>query len=126
MRPASSPAARICVAPRNAAGRTSPKRVVSGAARRIHRACGPGPVGNHLDVISGCTGHTSGVNTAVDPLDERVSANFFGPAAGNAMKRTWTIIGVRNVTASFKWSQALFGQAETLPSHDHFGQILDT
>jgi hypothetical protein len=40
------------------------------------------------------------------------------------MKRTWTIIGVRDVPASFKWYQSLFGQPETLPTHDHFGQIL--
>jgi len=42
------------------------------------------------------------------------------------MKRTWTIIGVRDVPRSFKWYQALFGQRETAPAHDHFGQILDT
>jgi catechol 2,3-dioxygenase-like lactoylglutathione lyase family enzyme len=42
------------------------------------------------------------------------------------MKRIWTIIGVRDVPASFKWYQALFGQPETPPAHDHFGQILDT
>ena len=42
------------------------------------------------------------------------------------MKRTWTIIGVRDVPGSFKWYQSLFGQPETPPSHDHFGQILDT
>ena len=42
------------------------------------------------------------------------------------MKRIWTIIGVRDVAASFKWYQSLLGQAETLPSHDHFGQIVDT
>ena len=42
------------------------------------------------------------------------------------MKRTWTIIGVRDVPGSFKWYQSLFGQPETLPAHDHFGQILDT
>ena len=42
------------------------------------------------------------------------------------MKRTWTIIGVRDVSASFKWYQSLFGQPETLPAHDYFGQILDT
>ena len=42
------------------------------------------------------------------------------------MKRTWTIIGVRDVPASFKWYQSLFGQPETLPAHDYFGQILDT
>jgi len=42
------------------------------------------------------------------------------------MKRTWTIIGVRDVPGSFHWYQSLFGQPETAPSHDHFGQILDT
>ena len=42
------------------------------------------------------------------------------------MKRTWTIIGVRDVRGSFKWYRSLFGQPETPPSHDHFGQILDT
>ena len=42
------------------------------------------------------------------------------------MKRTWTIIGVRDVTVSLKWYQSLFGQPETTPVHDHFGQILDT
>jgi len=41
------------------------------------------------------------------------------------MKRTWTIIGVRDVPRSFKWYQALFGQPAALPAHDHFGQILD-
>ena len=42
------------------------------------------------------------------------------------MKRTWTIIGVSDVPGSFKWYQALFGQQETLPAHDDFGQILDS
>jgi hypothetical protein len=42
------------------------------------------------------------------------------------MKRTWTIIGVSDVHHSFKWYQALFGQAETGPAHDEFGRILDT
>src|SRR5262245_21495218 len=42
------------------------------------------------------------------------------------MKRAWTIIGVGDVAASFKWYQSLFGQPETRPSHDDFGQILDT
>src|SRR5262245_24271908 len=41
------------------------------------------------------------------------------------MKRTWTIIGVRDVAASFKWYQGLFGQTVTRPAHDYFGQILD-
>jgi catechol 2,3-dioxygenase-like lactoylglutathione lyase family enzyme len=42
-----------------------------------------------------------------------------------AMKRTWTIIAVADVRASFKWYQSLFGQPETAPAHDHFGQLLD-
>src|SRR6201982_970190 len=46
--------------------------------------------------------------------------------SGNAMKRTWTIIGGRDVPSSFKWYQSLFGQPETAPGHDYFGQILDT
>ena len=41
------------------------------------------------------------------------------------MMRTWTIIGVADVPASFKWYQSLFGQRETQPAHDFFGQILD-
>lgn len=41
------------------------------------------------------------------------------------MIRTWTIIGVRDVPGSVKWYQSLFGQPETPPGHDHFGQILD-
>jgi len=48
------------------------------------------------------------------------------PTAENTMKRTWTIIGVRDVPLSFKWYQSLFGQPETPPSHDYFGQLLDT
>jgi catechol 2,3-dioxygenase-like lactoylglutathione lyase family enzyme len=42
------------------------------------------------------------------------------------MKRIWTIIGVRDVPASFKWYQSLFGQPATRPGHDYWGQILDT
>lgn len=42
------------------------------------------------------------------------------------MKRTWTVIGVRDVAASFKWYQSLFGQPETRPAHEYFGQIVDT
>lgn len=42
------------------------------------------------------------------------------------MKRIWTIIGVRDVPASFRWYQSLFGQTETPPVHGYFGQILDT
>jgi catechol 2,3-dioxygenase-like lactoylglutathione lyase family enzyme len=42
------------------------------------------------------------------------------------MKRTWTIIGVADVARSFRWYQSLFGQPETLPAHDYFGQLTDT
>lgn len=42
------------------------------------------------------------------------------------MKRTWTIIGVRDVPSSFKWYQSLFGQPATRPAHTYFGQIVDT
>ncbi len=42
------------------------------------------------------------------------------------MKRTWTIIGVRDVPGSFKWYQALFGQPATQPSHAYFGQLVDS
>jgi catechol 2,3-dioxygenase-like lactoylglutathione lyase family enzyme len=42
------------------------------------------------------------------------------------MKRTWTIIGVRDVPRSFKWYQSLLGLPETAPVHDYFGQVLDS
>jgi catechol 2,3-dioxygenase-like lactoylglutathione lyase family enzyme len=41
------------------------------------------------------------------------------------MKRTWTIIGVADVTHSIRWYQSLFGQPEMPPAHDDFGQLLD-
>ncbi|MEO6392273.1 MAG: VOC family protein [Pyrinomonadaceae bacterium] len=41
------------------------------------------------------------------------------------MKRLWTIIGVRNVAASFKWYQSLLGLPATAPAHDYFGQLVD-
>jgi len=41
------------------------------------------------------------------------------------MKRTWTIIGVADVTRSFDWYQSLFGQAKSAPAHDYFGQVCD-
>ena len=41
------------------------------------------------------------------------------------MKRTWTIIGVRDVPGSLKWYQSLLGLPETAPAHDYFGQVLD-
>ena len=37
----------------------------------------------------------------------------------------WTIVGVRDVRASFTWYQTLLGRPEAAPAHDHFGQILD-
>jgi catechol 2,3-dioxygenase-like lactoylglutathione lyase family enzyme len=41
------------------------------------------------------------------------------------MKRTWTIIGVADVSVSLEWYQLLFGQRETTPDHDYFAQVLD-
>ena len=42
------------------------------------------------------------------------------------MRRTWTIIGVRDVPKSFTWYQSLLGLPPTSPAHDYFGQILDS
>ena len=42
------------------------------------------------------------------------------------MKRIWTIIGVRDVPASLRWYQSLFGQSEAPPAHGNFGQLLDS
>lgn len=42
------------------------------------------------------------------------------------MKRTWTIIGVADVTRSFDWYQSLFGQSRTTPAHDYWAQVLDS
>src|SRR4029453_4346917 len=42
------------------------------------------------------------------------------------MRRTWTIIAVRDVRTSFRWYQSLFGLPATEPAHDYFGQILDS
>ena len=41
------------------------------------------------------------------------------------MRRTWTIIGVKDVPSSFKWYQSLFGLPESLPGHSYWGQICD-
>jgi catechol 2,3-dioxygenase-like lactoylglutathione lyase family enzyme len=41
------------------------------------------------------------------------------------MIRTWTIIGVRDVPASFKWYQSLLGLPATAPAHSYFAQIVD-
>jgi catechol 2,3-dioxygenase-like lactoylglutathione lyase family enzyme len=42
------------------------------------------------------------------------------------MKRTWTIIGVADVPASFAWYQSLLGLPATTPGHHYFGQIVDS
>jgi catechol 2,3-dioxygenase-like lactoylglutathione lyase family enzyme len=42
------------------------------------------------------------------------------------MKRTWTILGVGDVAASFKWYLSLLGQPDAPPAHEHFGQLLDS
>jgi catechol 2,3-dioxygenase-like lactoylglutathione lyase family enzyme len=42
------------------------------------------------------------------------------------MKRLWTIIGVRDVPASFRWYQSLLGQPATAPGHVYWGQLLDS
>jgi len=42
------------------------------------------------------------------------------------MKRMWTIIGVDDVPASFRWYQSLLGLPATTPGHADFGQILDS
>jgi catechol 2,3-dioxygenase-like lactoylglutathione lyase family enzyme len=42
------------------------------------------------------------------------------------MRRTWTIIAVGDVPASFRWYQSLLGQAQMVPAHADFGQILDS
>jgi hypothetical protein len=41
------------------------------------------------------------------------------------MKRTWPIIGVRDVAASSAWYQTLLGQPQRPPDHDDFDQIED-
>lgn len=41
------------------------------------------------------------------------------------MRRTWTIVGVRDVPESLEWYQSLFGQPLTAPNHDYFGQVVD-
>ena len=33
---------------------------------------------------------------------------------------------MNDVRASFKWYQCLFGQPQTAPAHDEFGQLLDS
>src|ERR1700749_4525086 len=47
-------------------------------------------------------------------------------AEGGTMKRTWTIIGVADVSRSLSWYQSLLALPATAPAHDYFGQIVDT
>jgi catechol 2,3-dioxygenase-like lactoylglutathione lyase family enzyme len=42
------------------------------------------------------------------------------------MIRLWTIIGVADVASSFRWYQTLLGLPVTAPSHDYFGQVIDS
>jgi catechol 2,3-dioxygenase-like lactoylglutathione lyase family enzyme len=42
------------------------------------------------------------------------------------MRRTWTIIAVRDVSKSLMWYQALLGLTPSAPEHDYFGQVRDT
>jgi catechol 2,3-dioxygenase-like lactoylglutathione lyase family enzyme len=42
------------------------------------------------------------------------------------MRRTWTIIGVKDVAISFGWYQRLLALPESAPAHSYFGQIIDT
>lgn len=41
------------------------------------------------------------------------------------MTRLWTILGVRDVRASYQWYQRLLGLAADAPAHDHFGVVAD-
>ncbi|MGI4812196.1 MAG: VOC family protein [Janthinobacterium lividum] len=41
------------------------------------------------------------------------------------MTRTWTIIGVADVSVSLAWYQSIFGQRKTTPAHDYWTQVLD-
>lgn len=42
------------------------------------------------------------------------------------MRRTWTIIGVRDVAGSIDWYQSLLGLPAAAPAHAYFGQVLDS
>jgi catechol 2,3-dioxygenase-like lactoylglutathione lyase family enzyme len=42
------------------------------------------------------------------------------------MKRTWTIIGVKDVPGSFTWYQSLLGRPDAAPAHNYWGQICDS
>jgi catechol 2,3-dioxygenase-like lactoylglutathione lyase family enzyme len=59
-------------------------------------------------------------------LNSRIAYLNRSAALTDNMKRTWTIIGVRDVPSSLKWYQSLFGQPATGPAHPDFAQILDS
>ena len=42
------------------------------------------------------------------------------------MIRLWTIIGVADVASSFRWFQTLLGLPVAAPSHNYFGQVVDS
>ena len=42
------------------------------------------------------------------------------------MKRTWTIIGVKDVATSFRWYQSILGRPDAAPAHDYWGQVCDS
>jgi hypothetical protein len=77
----------------------------------------------------------AGSSDGSDNLSATVAAERAFPAAvaeldrsattSDAMKRTWTIIGVGDVPGSFRWYHSLLGLRETTP-HDDFGQLLDS
>ena len=41
------------------------------------------------------------------------------------MTRLWTILGVRDVRASYQWSRELLGLPTSEPAHDYFGMVCD-
>lgn len=41
------------------------------------------------------------------------------------MTRLWTILGARDVRASYQWYQHLFGFTVDEPAHDYFGMVCD-
>lgn len=41
------------------------------------------------------------------------------------MRRTWTIIGVADVSRSFHWYRSLLGLPYANPAHEYFGQLVD-
>lgn len=45
--------------------------------------------------------------------------------ATTPVRRTWTILGVRNVALSFDWYRTLLGLPPAQPAHPHWGQLVD-